>query len=104
MTKKEKAEWKKHEEECNRKEQAVINTHVKSHKVVFPKDYFKDCLDLKELVGATVVNIGCIINGEDISGLTEEALTIDYIKNGIKKRYVLGANELGIWKIAHLEL
>lgn len=48
-------------------------------------------LQLNELKGATIQNIGFTKH------TSEGGLTIDFTKNGISKRIIIGSNDLGVW-------
>jgi hypothetical protein len=48
--------------------------------------------DFSDLIGSTILDVGFH------SECTEGGLTIDYLKEGNKKRVVFGYNELGLWK------
>ncbi len=45
---------------------------------------------MDDLIGANIINIGFVNN-------IEGGLTFDYIKDGDRKRLVLGYNDLGEW-------
>lgn len=50
-------------------------------------------LDLSDLIGATIQDIGFHPEAK-----CEGGFTIDYTRNGKEKRVILGFNELGMWK------
>ena len=50
-------------------------------------------MDFSCLIGATIQNVGF-----HPKAASEGGLTIDYIKDGVDQRIVLGFNELGLWR------